>query len=47
MKIVKPGTSGSRIQYYQQQDLFLGAVVVAQTRRFVLTSMDRYAEESA
>lgn len=42
MKLTKPGTSGSKIQYYQQQDLYVGGSVVAQTRRFLLTSMDRY-----
>eukprot|EP00285_Hemiselmis_virescens_P014834 CAMPEP_0173403448 /NCGR_PEP_ID=MMETSP1356-20130122/56846_1 /TAXON_ID=77927 ORGANISM="Hemiselmis virescens, Strain PCC157" /NCGR_SAMPLE_ID=MMETSP1356 /ASSEMBLY_ACC=CAM_ASM_000847 /LENGTH=633 /DNA_ID=CAMNT_0014363981 /DNA_START=26 /DNA_END=1924 /DNA_ORIENTATION=- len=42
MKLAKPGTSGSKIAYYQQGDLYIGAVVAAQTRRFVLTSMDRF-----
>ena len=42
MKLVKTGTSGSKVKYYNKSDLFVGAAVVAQSRRFVLTTMDEF-----
>eukprot|EP00286_Rhodomonas_abbreviata_P016893 CAMPEP_0181320342 /NCGR_PEP_ID=MMETSP1101-20121128/18072_1 /TAXON_ID=46948 /ORGANISM="Rhodomonas abbreviata, Strain Caron Lab Isolate" /LENGTH=608 /DNA_ID=CAMNT_0023428039 /DNA_START=29 /DNA_END=1852 /DNA_ORIENTATION=+ len=42
MKLVKPGTSGTKIKNYTQADFFVGAAIVAQTRKFVLTSMDSF-----
>ena len=53
MKLHKPGTSGTRLKYYNKTDMFVGATVQAQGRKFVLTSMDEFtarlmdAEDSA
>eukprot|EP00802_Teleaulax_amphioxeia_P006856 Tamp_06861.p1 GENE.Tamp_06861~~Tamp_06861.p1 ORF type:complete len:769 (+),score=184.16 Tamp_06861:264-2309(+) len=42
MKLYKPGTSGTKLKYYVQSDFTVGATVVAQGRKFVLTSMDEF-----
>jgi hypothetical protein len=42
MKLSKPGTSGTRLKYYNKTDMFVGATVQAQGRKFVLTSMDEF-----
>jgi hypothetical protein len=42
MKLVKPGTSGSKLKYYLKSDFFVGASVTAQSRKFVLTTMDEF-----
>jgi len=42
MKLVKPGTSGTRLRYYVQADFIVGSSVVAQGRKFLLTAMDEF-----
>jgi hypothetical protein len=41
-KLTKPGSRGSRLQYYKQADFVVGATIVAFSRKFVLTGMDKF-----
>ena len=42
MRLIKPGTSGTRLKYYAMSDMVVGASVVAQGRKFILTGMDEF-----